>query len=69
MKISDYEMNPNYTVYVNGYGDGYGYGDYGYGDGSYDYVDGDGGYGYVSGDGDIAFEIMPKKYPHNLIIL
>lgn len=29
MKISDYEMNPNYTVYVSGYGfrgDGFGNG-------------------------------------------
>jgi hypothetical protein len=33
MKISDYEMNPNYTVYVSGYGSfggGFGNGSDGY---------------------------------------
>lgn len=70
MKISDYEMNPNYTVYVSGYGsfgegfgDGYGYGfahDGGFGDGL--------GYGDGNGDSD-TFKVMHRKYPHNLIIL
>ena len=64
---------PNYSKYVNEkYGNRYEYGyipDYGFGDGGYGYVNGDGDYGYVSGDGDIAFEIMPKKYLHNLIII
>lgn len=78
--LPDYEMNLNHTtVYISGYGsfgegfgDGYGYGftpDHGFGDGCGGYVNGNGDYGYVSGNGDIAFEIMPKKYPHNLIIL
>lgn len=72
MKIlPDYSKYVN-EKYVNGFGDGYGYGftpDHGFGDGCGGYVNGNGDYGYVNGDGDIAFEIMPKKYPHNLIIL
>ena len=73
MKIlPDYEMISNYTtVYISGYGsfgegfgDGYGYGfthDKGFGDGL--------GYGDGDGDSDIAFKVMHRKYPHNLIIL
>lgn len=67
MKISDYEMSPNYTIYIRGdgsfgggFGDGYGYGftpDDGFGDGL-DY-----------GDGHGDSELIHKKYPHNLIIL
>ena len=73
MKIlTDYEMISNYTIiYIRGYGsfgegfgDGYGYGfthDDGFGDGL--------GYGDGNGDSDTAFELIHKKYPHNLIIL
>ena len=70
--LPDYEMNLNHTtVYISGYGsfgegfgDGYGYGfthDDGFGDGL--------GYGDGNGDSDTAFELIHKKYPHNLIIL
>jgi hypothetical protein len=70
--LPDYEMNPNCTtIYIRGdgsfgggFGDGYGYGftpDHGYGDGL--------GYGDGNGDSDIAFKVMHRKYPHNLIIL
>lgn len=72
MKIlPDYQIDHNYNFYVSGYGsfgegfgDGYGYGftpDHGYGDGL--------GYGDGNGDSDIAFKVMHRKYPHNLIIL
>lgn len=58
---------PDYSMYVNGYGDGgYGYGG-GFGDG---YWDGNGRRRYyMHGDGDITFKVIHKKYPHNLIII
>ena len=70
MKIlPDYSKYVN-EKYVNGYGYGYGYG---HGDG-YGYRNGDGdGNGrrsyHMCGDGDIAFEVIHKKYLHNLIII
>lgn len=74
MKIlPDYSMYIN-EKYVNGYG--YGYGN-GHGHGytpEYGYRNGDGdGNGrccyHMCGGGDITFEVIHKKYPHNLIII